>query len=235
MPTDIFGRGLHADIDALLQRAVIQWRRPGIVVDHKRAARMRDGSDRGNVGHFEGLRSRRFDHYRPGVWLEQGGDAGADEGIEIAGFDAVAGEHPIAEISRRTIGVVADEQMIARFQHREQGGGDRREPRGRDTDTGALRTFERHQRFLQCPGGRGSAAAILEFAAMGMQILRGRIEHGRAMDDRGIDEPLLRLGVATRRHQRGFRLLRVRSPVIFGKTHAWAATKTPFAAVATPL
>ncbi len=74
---------------------------------------MREGSDRGNIGHFERLRARRFDHYRFGVRLEQGGDAGADHGIEIAGFDAVAGQHAIAEISRRPIGVVANQQMIA--------------------------------------------------------------------------------------------------------------------------
>ena len=71
MAADIFGRGLHADVDALIQRAVIQRRRPGVVVDHERAARMRNRSDRGNVGHFEGLRAGRLDQHRLGVGLEQ--------------------------------------------------------------------------------------------------------------------------------------------------------------------
>ena len=44
-------------------------------------------------------------------------------------------------------------------------------PEGDETDAGALRAFEGDQRLLQRLGGRGSAAAILEFAAMGMQIL----------------------------------------------------------------
>ena len=104
--------------------------------------------------------------------------------------------------------------MIAGFQHREQGGGDRRQPGGRDADARALRAFERHQRLLQRLGGRGAPPAILEFAAMGVQILRGRIEHGGAVDDRRIDEALLRLGVAARGHQRGFGLQRVRCAVI---------------------
>ena len=151
--------GLHADVDALIERAMIQRRRPGVVVDDERAARMRDRGDRGNVGHLEGLRARRFDQHRPGVGLEQAGDAGADQRIEIAGLDAVAGEHAVAEIARRPVGVVADQQMVAGLQHREQGGGDRGQARGRDADAGALRAFQRHQRVLQRRGWSGCRAA----------------------------------------------------------------------------
>ena len=154
----------------------------------------------------------RFDQHGPGVGLEQGGDAGADQRIEIGGLDAVAGQQAVAEIAGRTVGVVADQKMIAGLQHREQGGGDRRQAGGRDTDARALRAFERHQRLLQRLGGRRSVAAILELAAMGMQVLGGRIEHGGAVDDGRIDESLLRLGVAARRHQRGFGLQRLDRP-----------------------
>jgi hypothetical protein len=68
--------------------------------------------------------------------------------------------------------------MIAGLEHREQGRGDGRQPRGRNANARALRAFESHQRFLQRPGGRRSAAAILKLAAMGVQILRRRIKHG---------------------------------------------------------
>ena len=45
--------------------------------------------------------------------------------------------------------------------------------------TGTLRAFQRHHHLLQGLGGRGSAAgAILVLAAMGMQIVSGRVEHG---------------------------------------------------------
>ena len=159
-------------------------------------------------------------------------DAGADQGIEIAGFDAVAGQHAVAEIARRAVGIVADQDMIAGLQHREQGGGDRRQARGRKPDARALRAFERHQRLLQRLRGRGSAAAILELAAMGVQIVRRRIEHGGTVDHRRIDESFLRLGVAARRHQRGFGLLRLRC-ADDRKNSCVRRYQSPFAATAT--
>ena len=222
---DIFRCRLHADVDALLQRAVKQRRGPGVVVDHERAARMCDRGDRGDIGHFEGLRSRRLDQHRFGVRLEQPGDAGADQRIEIAGLDAIAGEQAVAEISCRAVGIVADQEMIAGFQHREQRRGDRRQARGRNPDAGALRAFKRHQRLLQRLRGRGSATAILELAAMGVQIVGGRIQHGRAVDHRRIDESLLRLGIAPGSHQRGLCLPRLRYSIISGGFHGFAVTK----------
>ena len=132
---------------------------------------------------------------------------------------------PLQKLRDGPIDVVADQQMIAGLQHREQGGGDRRQARGRDADAGALRAFQRHQRVLQRPGGRRAVAAILELAAMGMQVLGGRIEHGGTVDHRRIDESLLRLGVAAGGHQPGFGLLRVDVAVSPGRFHAFAATK----------
>ena len=163
----------------------------------------------GNVGHFEGLRARRLDQHRAGVRLEQLVDAGADQRIEIGGLDAIAGEHAVAEIARGPVGVVADQEVVAGLQHREQGGARSRPGPRREADAGALRAFQRHQHVLQRPGGRGAVAAVLELAAMGVQVLGGRIEHGGTVDDRRIDKALLRLGVAAGRHQPGFGLLRV--------------------------
>src|SRR5437762_11250113 len=113
--------------------------------------------------------------------------------------------------------------MIAGFQYREQRRADGRSPGGRDADASALRAFQYHHRVLQRPGRRGAAAAILELAAMGTQIVGGRIEHCRTMDDGRIDEALLRLAVTTRGHEQGFRLQRARWSVIPGKTHAFTA------------
>ena len=64
MAADIFGGGLHADVDALFERAVIERRRPGVVVDDERAARMRDLGDGADVGHLERLRAGRLDQHR---------------------------------------------------------------------------------------------------------------------------------------------------------------------------
>ena len=212
MAADIFGGGLHADVDAEFERAVKQRRRPGVVVDHQRTARMRDLRDGGDVGHFEGLRTGRLDQHRPGVRLEQLLDAAADLRIEIAGLDAVARQQPVAEVAGGAIDVVADQQMIARLGHRQQGGGDRGEPRGRNADAGALRAFQPHHHILQRPRGRRAVAAIGVFGAVGVQVLGGRIEHGRAVEHGRIDKPLLRLGVAAGGDQPGFSLLRCRFP-----------------------
>ena len=199
-----------------------QRRRPGVVVDHKRAARMRDFGNRREVGHLEGLRAWRLDQHGPGVRLEQFLDAGADLRVEIGGLDAVARQHAIAEIARRTIDVVADQQMIARLRHRQQRGGDRGKTRGRDAHARALRALQRHHHVLQRPRGRRAVAAIGEFAAMGMQVFGGRVEHGRAVEHRRIDKSFLRLGIAPGGHQPGFSLLRRRRYVSPGGFHAFA-------------
>ena len=99
--------------------------------------------------------------------------------------------------------------MIAGFQHREQGRGNRRQAGGRQADARALRALERHQRVLQRLGGRRSVAAILEFAAMGVKVFRRRIKHGGTVDDRRIDRILSAPSVAAGRHQRGFDLAAV--------------------------
>ena len=89
---------------------------------------MRDGGDRGNVRRLEGLRARGFDQHGPGIRLEQFFNTGADQRIVVGGLDAKAGEQAVAEIARRTIDVVADQQVVAGFQHRKQRRGDRGEP-----------------------------------------------------------------------------------------------------------
>lgn len=56
--------------------------------------------------------------------------------------------------------------------------------------------------------------SVLEFSTMGMQIIGGRVEDGRAANDGRIDKPLLSFGVPTRNDQSGFRPKRIRLPVV---------------------
>ncbi len=186
---------------------MVERRRPGVVVDDERVARMRDLRDDADIRHLERLRARRLHQHRAGVGLEQRLDARADQRIEIGGLDAVAGQHAVAEIARGPVDVVADQDVVAGLQHREQGGRDRRQPRRHDADAGALRPLQRHQRVLERPGRRRAVTAIRELAPMGMQVLGRRIEHGRAVEHRRIDEPLLRLGVAAGGDQAGLGVL----------------------------
>ena len=201
---DIFGCGLDADIDALLQRAMIERGGPGVVVQHERVALMRDLGDGRDVGHLEGLRSRRLDQHGPRVGLEMRGDAGPDQRVEIRGFDPVAGQEPVAEIAGRPIGIVADQQVIPGLEDRQERGRDRREPRRRQRHAGALRPFERLERILQRPGRRRAVAAILERAAVRAQVVGRRIEHGRAAHDRRVDEAALCNRIPPRGDKPGF-------------------------------
>jgi hypothetical protein len=99
--------------------------------------------------------------------------------------------------------------MIAGLENRQQRRADGRQSGRGEANAGALRAFQRHQHVLQRPGGRRAVPAVLELAAMGVQIIRGRVKHGGTMDHRRIDKAFLRLGVTACRHQSGFGFLRV--------------------------
>ena len=186
---------------------------------------MCDFGDGGDVAHLERLRAGRFHQHRLGVRLEQAFDCSADQRIEIADLDAVAGEHAVAEIARRAVDVIGHQHMIAGAQHREQGGGDRRQPRRRKANACALRAFQRHQHVLQRACGRRAVTSVGEFGAVGVQVLGGRIEHGRTVVHGRVDEPPLSLGVTARGDQSGFGFLRVGWTVV-RKAHAFALSKT---------
>ena len=62
---------------------------------------------------------------------------------------------------------------------------------------------------LEGPQCAGVGLAPSGLAAMGVQIIRGRVKHGGTTDHRRIDKALLRLGVPACRHQSGFGFLRI--------------------------
>src|SRR5262245_66457090 len=98
--------------------------------------------------------------YGAGVGLEQRGDALADQRVVIGRGDAVAREHAVAELARRLIGAVGDQQVITRVERREQGGRDRSETRRHQRNAGAVGPFERAQRVLERLRRRGAAATV---------------------------------------------------------------------------
>ena len=63
-----------------------------------------------------------------------------------------------------------------------------------------------------------------EFGTVGVQVLGGRIEVGRTVEHRGIDEPTLASRIATRVDQSGFGLLRGGRFVV-RRAHAFAVTQ----------
>ena len=67
MAAEIFGAGLDRQIDAVIERAEIERRRPGIVHQHQRAFGVRGRGDRRDVLHLEAQRAGRFDEHRARV------------------------------------------------------------------------------------------------------------------------------------------------------------------------
>ncbi len=85
--------GLHADVDAQLEQAVVEQRRPGVVIDHERVAQ--HAPRRRNHARMSGISK----DCEPGAStstarvfsLNSFFDAGADHRIVIGGLDAIAG------------------------------------------------------------------------------------------------------------------------------------------------
>src|SRR5579864_1809848 len=106
--------------------------------------------------------------------------------------------------------------MIAGFENGEQGGADRGKARGRNADAGALRPLKRHHRLLERSSRWRAMAAVLELAAVCMQVVCRGIEHSGTANDGWVDETLLRLGVAPRGNKRSFDLWRQGVLVVAG-------------------
>ena len=74
---------------------------------------MRDRGDRRNVLHLERQRARRLGEHRARVGLEQLRDIRAEQRIVVGRLDAEALQHRVAEIARRPVDGVGDQQVIA--------------------------------------------------------------------------------------------------------------------------
>ena len=164
----IFRRGVDRDVDAMVERAEIERRRPGVVHHDDRAACMRGLGDRRNVLHLERVGARRFGEHDLGVRLHQRGDAGADMRVVILDLDAEPLQHRVGEIAGRDD---RPKSTISRWspadRKAEQRHGDRRQAR-RDDDR-AGRAFQRVDRLGQRVGGRRAARAV------GVFLLRAAI------------------------------------------------------------
>ena len=98
------------EIDAEIERAEIERRRPGIVHQHERASGVRRRGDRRDVLHLETQRARRFDENRARVRSRiNPAIAPPSQRIVIGGGHAEAREHPVAKRPRRAIDAVGDQ------------------------------------------------------------------------------------------------------------------------------
>ena len=203
MAAEILGARRDRDVDAVVVRAEIERRRPGVVHDDRAAARMDRARDRRNVLDLEGERAGALDIDGPGVRPHQVRDMRAERGIVIGGLDAELLQHAVAEPAGRLVHGVDHQEVIAGRERREQSERHGRDAGGHERDLVAALEFE--QRVGQRVRGR-VAAAMVAVGALDRAIVRDRVpQHSRAVDHRRIDEAELLHRVAAREHDLGHR------------------------------
>ena len=116
---DVFSEGLERDVDAVVESVEENSGGPGVVQHDANIFCVSGGCDCGEVLHFHGERTRAFGPNEASVFLNQTGNAGADEWIIISGGDAEAGEELRGEFAIGVINAGGDEQVIAGLQQRE--------------------------------------------------------------------------------------------------------------------
>ena len=113
MPADIFGRRVHGDVDAMIECAKAEWRRPRIVENEPRAARVGNRCDRRHVLHVERQRPWRLGEYDSRIGTKIALDRGAGMRIVVTDVNAQALQMVFAKAACRPVHDVGDEHMIA--------------------------------------------------------------------------------------------------------------------------
>ena len=130
MTDDVFGASLNRNIDAQFKRTAQDRGRPGVIKHDFDATIMGRGGNRGDVLHFKGQRPRAFTPDQNRIVTDKSGDIAANGRVVIFGFNTKAFQEGVAQIARREIGAVGDQNVIARFDKGEDRIGDGRCPGG---------------------------------------------------------------------------------------------------------
>ncbi len=201
MAADIFGQGLGAEVDAVLDRLEQQARGPGVVHQGQDAALARHRGDGGDVLHLEGQRAGRLQHDDAGLFAGQAHQLVGRHGLRVvAHADAEAPQQPVAEQLGGPIGVVAHQHLVAGLQHSQQSSGHGREAGGIQARAGG--PLHLRDGVAQGVARRQADAAV--------GVLAGRVErlgvgqqHGGGPLHRRIDRARQRPVVAARADQAG--------------------------------
>src|SRR5580693_9965983 len=106
MSTDVFGARLDDEIGAVIERAEIEWRRPGIIHQNEGAFVVRDLRDDPDVLDLETKRAGRLQIDGACVRAKLRGNFGSDCRIVKGRCDAEAGKNLLAEGPCRSVGIV---------------------------------------------------------------------------------------------------------------------------------
>jgi hypothetical protein len=229
MPAEILRAGVDDEVHAGIKRAEVERRRPGIVHQHDGAFGVRRAGDGRDVLHFETERSRRLDENRARVFPHQSGDRCAKQGVVIGHSDVEPREDAVAKHPRRSVHAVADQDVVAGLDHRQQRRRDRRQAGRQQRYAGARRTFQFLQGYFECFGRRCAAAAVLIPRSMSDEILGAWVEHGGGVINRRVDEAVVGERIAAGIDHARI-LLRVRViPVFLAITSAHTVRSPPVA------
>ena len=183
---EVLRRGVHDEVDAVLERALQQGSGEGVVDDDVGAGLVRGGGDRRDVGDLEGRVGRRLEPDQRGV------GAGRDDGVGVGDVDEL-GLQPAAGLEvgelhdRAGVGVPGDDDRavgadeVEHRRHRRQAGGEGQ----------AAAALQRAEGVLERGPGRVAVAAVLHVAAgdVGRGHRDRRVERGvgRAVGATGRD------------------------------------------------
>ena len=200
MADQIFGGGMHDDVDAVAVGFEVKRARPGVVEDGDATLGMGGGGDGRHVLDLKGVGAGALHVYDFSIGSDQLGNAGADQRIVIGGLDAEPLQLRVAERARRLIGGIGHQDMVAGRGEGKEGAGDGTEAGGDgDRPVGFL---EGRDGLLQRKRRRCSIAAVIngvEAVLMtGVKIRHAVEEDGRGMVDGRIDDALMGLGVVAR-------------------------------------
>ena len=155
----------------------------------------------GNVLHLERQRAGALGVDERRVRPHQLRDAGADGRVVVGGLDAEPPQRPVADLARRLIDRVGDQDVVARLGERQQccrdgRGAGRRQPRARPA-------FQlRDGRLQRLRGGRAAPAVGVALVAP-LEAVERPEEDGRAAVDGGVDKAVVGEGVSPRVHDIG--------------------------------
>ncbi len=115
MAADVFGKRLHADVDAVCERVEQDAGGVGVVERDGDVAGMGGGHDRGHILHFHRDRAGRFGPNERGVVAEQPLDIAADHRVVELDFDIEVGQQAFGDFAAVAVGALGRERVRAGF------------------------------------------------------------------------------------------------------------------------
>ena len=207
MACDVFGGGMHDNIDANSQRLEVKRRCPCVVDHAPDAMLLAFGGDCRHVRQFKAVRTRRFHHQQGRVGFEFLLDGRTDIRVEKFHFHAHLRENLFGKVTRGAVNGVHEKRMATRMHKRKKRRGRARQPRCERPD--ACRALERFHRIVKSLMRFRAPDAVRRHILDQLitvlftldHVLDRFMQHGRAFHNRRIDEAVFLIAMPPGMHQ----------------------------------